>query len=140
MWKGKLRLEWGRTSTCGILLIGMLGVGMVASALAIPSGHPERGRVVYDQYCISCHGQTGRGDGTAALTLSPRPASLISASTSAKSDNELLRIIAEGKPHTAMRPWKGTLTEEEQRDVLAYIRSLVRFVPSLPVEPSSSTR
>ena len=134
MRKVKLRPRWS------ILLIAVLSVCLAASASAVPIGHPERGRVVYDQYCIACHGQSGRGDGAAALTLSPRPASLVSASTSAKSDDELLQIIADGKPHTAMRPWKGTLTAEERRDVLAYIRTLVRFVPSLPPEPPASTR
>lgn len=102
---------------------------------AAPSGDPDRGRVVYDQYCAGCHGATGRGDGPAALALSPRPASLISAATSAKSDKELLQTIVNGKPRTAMQAWTGTLTPEEQRDVLAYIRSLVRFVPSLPALP-----
>ncbi|MFO0775305.1 MAG: cytochrome c [Nitrospiraceae bacterium] len=126
-----------RQRTGGALLLAGLAIVFAAAVSAptvpaSPAGDPDRGRVVYDQYCISCHGDTGRGDGPAALGLSPRPASLISASTSAKSDKDLLQIIAAGKPRTAMQAWNGTLTPEEQRDVLAYIRSLVRFTPSLP--------
>ncbi len=121
----------GRVWAIGVALALCLFPSIFPS-VAAPSGDPDRGRVVYDQYCAACHGATGRGDGPASLTLSPRPASLISAGTSAKSDKELLLVIAEGKPRTAMRGWNGTLTIEEQRDVLAYVRTLVRFVPSLP--------
>lgn len=132
------RLNHPVALTVAALAMLILALAFHRGAHAAPSGNPDRGRVVYDQHCASCHGPTGRGDGTAAIALSPRPASLISAGTSAKSDKELLSLIAEGKPHTAMRPWKGMLTEEEQRDVLAYIRSLVKFVPSFPTVPPSS--
>lgn len=134
---GSIRSELvGSTSAVGLLLLAVVYSAAHRSEAA-PIGEPDRGRVVYDQHCASCHGETGRGDGRDAVTLSPRPGNLISAATSAKSDKDLLHVIAEGKPHTAMRPWKGTLTSEEQRDVLAYIRTLVRFVPSLPSPPSS---
>ncbi len=128
----------GSAVALGVLLLS-LAYSMSHRSDAAPIGEPNRGRVVYDQYCASCHGESGRGDGRDAIALSPRPASLISAATSAKSDKDLLRVIAEGKPHTAMRAWNGTLTSEEQRDVLAYIRTLVRFVPSLPSPPSSAS-
>ncbi len=129
-----------RLQAVGALLLALLVLTLSSPrpSTAVPAGHPDRGRVVYDRHCLLCHGPTGRGDGSAALGLSPRPASLVSAATSAKSDKELLHIIAEGKPHTAMRPWKELLTEEERRDVLAYIRTLVRFVPSSPATPSST--
>jgi mono/diheme cytochrome c family protein len=70
-----------------------------------------------------------------ALSLSPRPGNLISAATSAKSDEDLLKIIANGRPRTAMPAWKDELSEEDQRNVLAYIRSLIRF--SRPLTPPS---
>lgn len=116
----------------------LAGLGTTAPD-ASPIGDPDRGRVLYDQHCVACHGPTGRGDGQEATFLSPRPASLISAATSAKSDKELLQTIADGKPHTAMRGWSGTLSPEEQRHVLAYLRSLVRFIPTLPASPPSAT-
>jgi cytochrome c oxidase cbb3-type subunit 3 len=91
------------------------------------AGDPTAGRNVFEQHCLSCHGAQGRGDGPEAPFLSPRPASLISAATSVKSDKELLALIANGKPRTSMPAWKDRLTEAQQRDVLAYLRSLVRF-------------
>lgn len=99
-------------------------------------GDPEQGRRIFEQRCAVCHGPEGRGDGPNAPFLSPRPASLISAGTSVKTDEELLAIIANGKPRTAMTGWKDILSDQEQRDVLAFIRALVRFqrplTPPLP--------
>ncbi|HXF92757.1 MAG TPA: cytochrome c [Nitrospiraceae bacterium] len=118
-------------------------VGIVAAALAALAqpGDLNRGKAIYEQRCVVCHGPEGRGDGVQAPFLSPRPASLISAATSVKTDQELLRIIANGKPRTAMPAWKDVLSEEEQRDVLRYIRSLIRFgQPTLTPPPPSGNR
>ena len=82
---------------------------------------------MYEQRCAMCHGPQGRGDGPEAPFLSPRPGSLISAATSVKSDADLLAVITNGKPRTAMPAWKDQLTDEQRQDVLAYIRTLVRF-------------
>jgi mono/diheme cytochrome c family protein len=117
-------------------LIGAL-IGVVGSSLATPQSpaSPEQGRPVYERHCAECHGPEGRGDGKLAVSLSPRPGNLISANTSAKTDQELLKIIANGRPHTAMGAWKDRLSDDEQRAVLAYIRSLVRFTRSATPPP-----
>lgn len=101
---------------------------------AQPVGIPEQGRPIFESRCASCHGPQGRGDGPQAPFLSPRPASLISAGTSVKTDAELLAVITNGKPRTSMPAWNGVLSEQERRDVLAYIRTLVRFHPK-PLTP-----
>ncbi len=67
--------------------------------------------------------------------LSPRPGNLISAATSAKTDTELLRTIAHGKPRTAMLGWKDALPDEDQQAVLQYIRSLIQFSRSPAAPP-----
>jgi mono/diheme cytochrome c family protein len=100
-----------------------------------PQPEIERGRDIYQKYCQECHGAEGRGDGPRAPMLAPRPGNLVSAATSAKTDEELLAILARGVPRTAMEGWGDQLSDVEQRDVLAYIRSLVHFQPppSTPV-------
>lgn len=115
--------------TTGLFLAAaLMAVGASRQASAVnEAGEPLSGRAVFEQYCVSCHGLQGRGDGPEAPYLSPRPASLISAATSVKSDKELLAVIANGKPRTAMPAWKDRLTEGQQRAVLAYLRSLVHF-------------
>jgi len=34
---------------------------------------PQHGKLVYQRYCVSCHGRNGDGSGDAADQLSPRP-------------------------------------------------------------------
>jgi mono/diheme cytochrome c family protein len=121
----------------------VLLAGCLILANAIPPGQAQSpftdgadiGKRIYEQRCLECHGPEGRGDGIKAPYLSPRPGNLVSAATSAKSDKDLLKIIANGRPRTAMPAWKDELTEEEQREVLRYIRSLVRFHRPLTPPP-----
>lgn len=126
----QIQPEWIKAGFA-IIVLGLAGAGL--TSVAAPSDHAkrERGRIIYEQRCLDCHGSEGRGDGRNALSLSPRPGNLISAATSAKSDQDLLKIIANGRPRTAMPAWKDELSEEEQEAVLTYIRSLVRFNRSL---------
>jgi mono/diheme cytochrome c family protein len=118
-----------------LTLLGLWGIGLASVSAPSDQAGWERGRVIYEQRCLDCHGSEGRGDGRKALSLSPRPGNLISAATSAKSDEDLLKIIAKGRPRTAMPAWKDELSDEDQRNVLAYIRSLVRFSRSLTPPP-----
>ena len=124
-----------KTGSVVTVVLGLVGIAL--SSIAAPSDQAawERGRHIYEQRCLDCHGSEGRGDGSKALSLSPRPGNLVSAATSAKSDQDLLKIIANGRPRTAMPAWKDELTDEEQQDVLRYIRSLVRFSRSLTPPP-----
>ncbi|MDF2460438.1 MAG: hypothetical protein K0S79_2854 [Nitrospira sp.] len=120
------------------LLGGMLGLIGSSPALPVPPDDRGEGRVIYDRHCAECHGPDGRGDGPKATSLSPRPGNLISAQTSAKSDQDLLKIIAYGRPRTAMAGWNEQLSLDEQLAVLAYIRSLVKFVGSATPPPRSN--
>ncbi len=119
--------------TTGALML-VLGLKAHGAPSPAPTGIPEQGKDIFEDRCAVCHGKQGRGDGPEAPFLSPRPASLISAGTSVKTDAELLDIIANGKPRTSMPAWKDLLTEDQRRDVLAYIRTLVRFQPK-PLTP-----
>lgn len=113
------------------LLVLMSCIGM---AWAAEKGDVQKGAVIYARYCEECHGPEGRGDGPKAPFLSPRPGNFVSAATSVKSDEELLQIIENGIPRTAMRGWKDLLSKEDRLNVLAYIRSLVHFQPP-PLTP-----
>ena len=97
----------------------------------------EQGRDIYRIHCQECHGAEGRGDGPRAPMLAPRPGNLVSAAISAKTDEELLTILAQGVPRTAMEGWNERLSDNEQRNVLAYVRSLVQFKKPLstPLPP-----
>lgn len=95
-------------------------------AIAVPkeTDHPNvdqiKGKQIFSKYCAGCHGSEGKGDGY--LLLGPDPANLTRPATKKKSDAMLIQTIHEGKPN--MPSWKGHLSEEESRVVLAYIRGL----------------
>ena len=118
-----------------LLLTLLLTCGGTGVLLAQPSETLDHGQAIYREHCMECHGTTGKGDGVKAPFLSPRPGNLISAATSAKTDQELLRTIAQGKPRTAMPAWQNVLPAEDQQAVLQYIRSLVRFARPLTPPP-----
>ncbi|MEW6245086.1 MAG: cytochrome c [Nitrospirota bacterium] len=102
--------------------LGIMG-GIGASAeTGSPARDLARGKALYQRHCAGCHGPQGRGDGY--RLLGPEPANLTSPSTKGKSDEELLKTLHEGKPN--MPSWKLRLSEEESRNVLAYVRSLTR--------------
>ena len=116
--------------------VGLVVLGSSALALDIPRENAKKGEILYQKYCVDCHGEKGKGDGHRAPLLSPRPGNLVSAATSTKTDRELLQAISNGVPRTAMRGWKDQLSEEDRLHVLAFIRSLVRFQkPSLTPPP-----
>lgn len=119
----------------GSVLGWLLGLIGSAPATSVAPVDLEQGRTIYERHCADCHGAEGLGDGRLAISLSPRPGNLVSAQTSAKSDQELLKIIAQGRPRTAMGGWDERLSQEEQVAVLAYIRSLVKFTRSATPPP-----
>lgn len=84
----------------------------------------DKGKTSYQTFCSPCHGAQGKGDGPAGKSLTPPPANLTGKSTTGKLDKELLNIIQNGKPGTAMPPWKSSLSPLQIQEILAYIRSL----------------
>lgn len=72
------------------------------------------GERIYLTACAGCHGFDRRSS-------YPRAPSLVSAGTQAKSEAELLQTVLNGR--NTMPAWRGTLTEEQARSVLAYLRS-----------------
>ena len=113
-----------RVSMAGVVS-GLL-FGAVVQGYAEPkaqSGDVARGKTLFVKYCTGCHGPEGGGDGYRFLS-GPDPADLTSPSTGTKSDAELLKTIHDGKPN--MPPWKFRFSEDEGRDVLAYVRTLAR--------------
>ena len=58
-----------------LCVVGVSGSAQTAPRTAATAAI-ERGRVSYDQYCASCHGKNGKGDGSAAATMRNKPPDL----------------------------------------------------------------
>jgi mono/diheme cytochrome c family protein len=53
----------------------------------------EEGKLLYGIYCQSCHGAAGRGDGSMARTLKPRPTDLTVLSRNNGGEFPLARVL-----------------------------------------------
>ncbi|NIQ00090.1 MAG: c-type cytochrome [Nitrospinaceae bacterium] len=76
-------------------------------------------------FCVTCHGKTGKGLGDIPGLRGPLPRNFTDKEwQAARSDGELLWILKNGSPGTAMAPFiPKILTEEEAWHVLLYVRS-----------------
>jgi mono/diheme cytochrome c family protein len=83
------------------------------------------GAEVFKTNCESCHGPQGHGDGPAGAALDPAPKNLPELlKLPGSGDDFLFWRIATGKEGTAMVAWKGTLTDDQIWQVIAFIRTL----------------
>ena len=84
---------------------------------------------IYSLYCVSCHGPSGKGDGTLVQYM-PAPAANLADKEviAAKTNRQLYRIIAKGKtsdihPNQSFMPsWEKALTKEQIQGLIDYIR------------------
>lgn len=98
-----------------------------------------RGRVVYYQNCVFCHGDTLAADGEFAAALSPRPASFVDVGILPMFvDGFFFWRIAKGGPglpadgtpwDSAMPAWEGTLSEDEMWSVLTFLSDATGHEP-----------
>ncbi len=88
-----------------------------------------RGAELYGQFCWTCHGAEGRGDGPTSAALSPKPADHTDPRyMGSLSDEHLYRVIAEGGIAVGKSPlmtaWGAVLDDQAIRDLVAHLRAL----------------
>lgn len=80
------------------------------------------GQVVYERYCLTCHGVNGRGDGPGAEGLEPPPADL-AIHVPLHGDADMFGFIANGIEGTSMVGLSDNLTDDEIWHVINFIRA-----------------
>ena len=88
------------------------------------------GEKLYGEYCAFCHGTRGKGDGTAAYLLLPKPRDFSEGKFNRKntppgnlpSDEDLFEAVSEGLLGSSMPPWKDYLTEKERWALVYYLK------------------
>jgi len=118
--------------------VGMAGFGDVSPAAAGPLVQDTGaqtggmgGEAIYLDRCAFCHGEQGDGNGPVADYLLPRPRDFTGAvfklttstAETLASDDDLVRIIKEGLPGTAMPAWGDVLSDAEIASVIAHLKT-----------------
>jgi len=126
-----------------VLAVAALLLIWIPLAAPLPAANVSVGEQVYRLACADCHGPRGRGDGVKARRLGFRPPDFSLASFKCRctpsgelpTDEDLQRVISRGLDGTAMMGFAETLTADEIRAVVAYLKTLV---PDLATaEPTS---
>jgi mono/diheme cytochrome c family protein len=93
----------------------------------------DTGAALYGRFCAPCHGESGRGDGHNARFLPVKPTAHADAAyMSTRSDDALFDAVYAGgyvmnRSHR-MPPFGETLTREQIRGLVRYMRTLCRCV------------
>jgi cytochrome c oxidase cbb3-type subunit 3 len=82
-----------------------------------------KGREAYLSRCVSCHGNSGRGDGPIAKGLAGPPVGDLTDAKWKHGDrpDQVLGVVSRGVVQTAMTGWAGTLSPNDLRAVSAYV-------------------
>lgn len=81
----------------------------------------ERGKAIYVQHCLSCHGDHGRGDGPLAKEQKHRPMDL---QKTAREVSDFKFFMSISQWQGDMPGWRDSFNEAEREDLVAYIKSL----------------
>ncbi|HYB90421.1 MAG TPA: c-type cytochrome [Candidatus Binataceae bacterium] len=97
--------------------------GMPAGQLASREAQ-EKGRELFMQNCVICHGQNADGQGPRSAGMIPPPANLtVPLWSDSESAPRIYRAIHDGVAGSAMPSWKN-LSDDQIRNLVAYVHSL----------------
>ena len=83
---------------------------------------PQRGAAIFNEYCVSCHGEHGDGRGPDAARLERKPADFTDvAFMRGETPYDHIHVITLGKRGAAMPAWEDVLSLQERWDVLSYV-------------------
>ncbi|MBI4509021.1 MAG: c-type cytochrome [Deltaproteobacteria bacterium] len=118
-----------------LALLALLGWAGASAARAEPQ--PRRANqgnatVLYNRYCLACHGERGDGQGPAAPWLYPKPRDFTTGRAKWRTTpsglpptgEDLGRVIREGAPGTSMPAFEGILDPNDIAELVAFIKSL----------------
>lgn len=96
---------------------------IIVSTFLTDQPNLEVGEKIYIKKCKVCHGEKGNVNPFAASVLNPPPRNFtLKKSKRELSKTRMIHSVTEGRPGTAMMPWKNILTSVEIQSVVGYIR------------------
>ena len=80
------------------------------------------GALIYQIYCLPCHGPAGKGDGLVAMRGFPPPPSFLAAHALQLTDDKMFQIVSRGQKN--MPSYAAQVPPDERRAAIQYVRSL----------------
>ena len=119
---------------------------LVAALFALPAfadapfelkGDAAKGETQFKTFCITCHGEKGDGNGPAGAALTPKPTNFTDPANAERlTDEWIYKMVKNGGQANGKSPmmvaWSGAMTDQQLRDVAAYVG---KFKPAKVVAP-----
>ncbi len=100
-----------------------MGAGNAPAAQPTASVEDARkGEELFGRNCQQCHNSRGKGG------KGPQLVKGAWGPGGANSDDYMFRIIADGRPNTQMGGWRNSLSEQDMRQIIAFLREESRRV------------
>ena len=96
-------------------------------AIDLSPAHVALGKATYHTTCAPCHGESGKGDGPAAIALNPKPRDHSNGAYMDKLSNDhIFKVITQGGAAFGYptMPAQPTLKDDTVKNVIAFVRSL----------------
>lgn len=131
--------RWIGPGMAGLLLAALAGYRLLDSPAEPPppaiADDPTlvRGREIFLERCVSCHGPAGRGDGPLAKGLTGPPPRDLAGEPWKHGDRpeQVLNVLENGVRDSQMPAWSGTYGPDDLKAVAAYVYHLAdRPVPA----------
>jgi cytochrome c5 len=104
-------------SALGLLLL-------VSGSSNLWAAEAQDGKAIYGKLCVSCHGVDGKGNPAMTKVFGEKELNIVDQETTKKSDEDLLKVITQGK---GKMPASGkNLSKQEQKQLLDHVRSLAK--------------
>lgn len=107
-----------------VLLNGCLFLGLLAFCARVPGAGIVDAPGLYAEYCSVCHGERGDGKSHAVQGMSPPPRDFTAPGERNRlSKEQMIDIVRNGKPGTAMAGWGSRLDEQQIAGLVDHIRT-----------------
>ncbi|NVB82559.1 MAG: c-type cytochrome [Kofleriaceae bacterium] len=118
-------------STFALSIVFIIGCGKGSEQEAPPADNPDvqEARQTFQTLCVTCHGESGRGDGIAAKNLDPKPRNYTDKAWQASvTDDQIKEIIVKGGAGVGKSPVMPASPQFEHKP--GVLNELVRIVRS----------